>query len=265
VAHSLYRTTAAIRPAGRRGGLPGPAVDSQPDILAVEIGLDETSAAAVLDSDAYTEDVREDITLARQFGATGVPFFVADRHYDEMDGPGIERPEPNGKSVAIVGSGPNAASPHHEPGDRVIGRDETVVCDFGGTLSLDGDVGYCSDITRTVVTGDPSPEVRACYDVLQAAQHSAVEAAVAGVTAASTRSRSMFRVAGSMSTKTGRAPTSRTTLLVATQESGVVMTSSPGPTPALRSAISIVQVPELNTRTGRPPTYSERRLSNSFT
>jgi heterodisulfide reductase subunit A len=32
--------------------------------------------------------------------------FVADRHYDEMDGPGIERPEPNGKSVAIVGSGP---------------------------------------------------------------------------------------------------------------------------------------------------------------
>jgi len=32
--------------------------------------------------------------------------FVADRHYDEMDGPGIERPAPNGKSVAIVGSGP---------------------------------------------------------------------------------------------------------------------------------------------------------------
>jgi Xaa-Pro aminopeptidase len=88
-------------------------------------------------------------------------------------------------NFAIVGSGPNAASPHHEPGDRVIGRDETVVCDFGGTLSLDGDVGYCSDITRTVVTGAPSGEVRTCYDVLLAAQRAAVDAARAGVTASS--------------------------------------------------------------------------------
>ncbi len=88
-------------------------------------------------------------------------------------------------NFAIVGSGPNAASPHHEPGARVIGPGETVVCDFGGTLSIDGDVGYCSDITRTVVTGEPSDEVRRCYEVLQSAQASAVAAARAGVTAAS--------------------------------------------------------------------------------
>src|SRR5580698_105147 len=85
------------------------------------------------------------------------------------------------------------------------------------------------------------------------------------VTAFSSRSRSIVRVAESMSTKTGLAPTSRTTLLVATQERGVVITSSPGPTPAIRSAISIVQVPELNTRTGRPPKYSESLASNAFT
>jgi Xaa-Pro aminopeptidase len=86
-------------------------------------------------------------------------------------------------NFAIVGSGPNAASPHHEPGGRVIGRDETVVCDFGGALSLDGGVGYCSDITRTVVTGPPSDEVRECYDVLEEAQRAAVLAARAGATA----------------------------------------------------------------------------------
>src|SRR5579862_2777136 len=79
------------------------------------------------------------------------------------------------------------------------------------------------------------------------------------------RARSMLRVAGSISTKTGRAPTSRMTLLVATHESGVVMTSWPGPTPAMRSAISIVQVPELNARTGRPPQYSESFASKAFT
>jgi Xaa-Pro aminopeptidase len=87
-------------------------------------------------------------------------------------------------NFAIVGSGPNAASPHHEPGARVIGPGETVVCDFGGTLALDGEVGYCSDITRTVVTGEPTDEVAECYAVLQAAQSAAVRAAGAGVPAA---------------------------------------------------------------------------------
>ncbi len=86
-------------------------------------------------------------------------------------------------NFAIVGSGPNAASPHHEPGARIIGPSETVVCDFGGTYSLHGDVGYCSDITRTVVTGSPTGEVAECYAVLRAAQQAAVASARSGVTA----------------------------------------------------------------------------------
>ncbi len=86
-------------------------------------------------------------------------------------------------NFAIVGSGPNAASPHHDAGDRVIGHGETVVCDFGGSLSLDGDVGYCSDITRTVVTGEPSGEIEEHYAVLAAAQQAGVSAACANVTA----------------------------------------------------------------------------------
>src|SRR4051812_49106982 len=90
-------------------------------------------------------------------------------------------------------------------------------------------------------------------------------ARVAGVIAADTRPRSIFRVRGSISTNTGRAPTSRITLLVATHESGVVITSCPAPTPAIRRAISIVHVPELKTRTGRPPQYSESFASSAFT
>jgi Xaa-Pro aminopeptidase len=86
-------------------------------------------------------------------------------------------------NFAIVGSGPNAASPHHEAGSRIIGPGETVVCDFGGTLSLDGEVGYCSDITRTVVTGEPTAEVADCYEVLLAAQQAAVAAAREGIAA----------------------------------------------------------------------------------
>src|SRR5665213_324287 len=68
-----------------------------------------------------------------------------------------------------------------------------------------------------------------------------------------------------MSANTGVAPTSMMTLAVATQEFGVVMTSSPGPTPAMRNAISMVQVPELNVRTGRPEKYSDKSDSNDCT
>jgi Xaa-Pro aminopeptidase len=78
-------------------------------------------------------------------------------------------------NFAIVASGPNSASPHHEPGERVIGRAEPVVCDFGGALG-----GYCSDITRTVFTGRPSPELARVYDVVAAAQASGVMSAKVG-------------------------------------------------------------------------------------
>jgi Xaa-Pro aminopeptidase len=78
-------------------------------------------------------------------------------------------------NFAIVASGPNAASPHHDPGGRVIGAGEAVVCDFGGTFD-----GYCSDITRTVFTGAPPDEFRDLYAVLMGAQAAAVDAARVG-------------------------------------------------------------------------------------
>jgi Xaa-Pro aminopeptidase len=80
-------------------------------------------------------------------------------------------------NFAIVGSGPNSASPHHEPGPRVIDQGEPVVCDFGGTMD-----GYCSDITRTVWTGPAGPpsEYVDLYGVLQEAQAAGVAAATVG-------------------------------------------------------------------------------------
>ncbi len=78
-------------------------------------------------------------------------------------------------NFAIVAAGENAASPHHDAGDRVIGEGEIVLCDFGGTMA-----GYCSDITRCVVTGDVDPEIAEAYAVLHEAQTAAVAAATVG-------------------------------------------------------------------------------------
>ena len=78
-------------------------------------------------------------------------------------------------NFAIVATGPNAASPHHDPSDRVIAPGDIVLCDFGGTMH-----GYCSDITRMFSVGEPSAEVQSAYAVLVEAQERGVRAATVG-------------------------------------------------------------------------------------
>jgi Xaa-Pro aminopeptidase len=79
----------------------------------------------------------------------------------------------------IVGSGPNAASPHHEVSDRELRPGDAVVVDIGGTMPS----GYCSDCTRTYAIGSPPREFTAYYEVLRAAQDAACSAVKPGVTA----------------------------------------------------------------------------------
>jgi Xaa-Pro aminopeptidase len=76
----------------------------------------------------------------------------------------------------IVGSGANAASPHHELSDRVIASGDAVVLDFGGHMAE-----YCSDITRTVVVGEPSDELARVHGIVRAAQQAGVDAVRPGV------------------------------------------------------------------------------------
>lgn len=84
-------------------------------------------------------------------------------------------------NFAIVAAGANAASPHHEPGPTRVEPGQVVLCDFGGTMASQGDgVGYCSDITRCVVTGPVPDEVAEAYQVLQAAQAASVASVSVG-------------------------------------------------------------------------------------
>ncbi len=78
----------------------------------------------------------------------------------------------------IVGAGPNSASPHHSPGDRVIRHGDPVVVDIGGRLD-----GYCSDTTRTLVVGEPPPGFVELCQVLETAQRAGCEAVREGLEA----------------------------------------------------------------------------------
>lgn len=77
----------------------------------------------------------------------------------------------------IVASGPNSSLPHARPTNRKLQPGDVVVIDMGGVVS-----GYASDMTRTLVIGDPGEEVRAHYQAVLDAQEQAIAAAHAGMT-----------------------------------------------------------------------------------
>ena len=72
--------------------------------------------------------------------------------------------------AVVVGAGPNAALPHHHPGERAIGPNETVVVDTGALLD-----GYRSDCTRTFATGELSERLATAYELCRRAQAKALD------------------------------------------------------------------------------------------
>jgi Xaa-Pro aminopeptidase len=76
----------------------------------------------------------------------------------------------------IVGAGPNGALPHHRAGDKVIRDGEAVVIDMGASYQ-----GYCSDLSRTLIVGEPDEIFSKVYDTVLRAQLAAEEQVVAGM------------------------------------------------------------------------------------
>lgn len=70
----------------------------------------------------------------------------------------------------IVASGPNSASPHSVPTDKILSSNEILMLDFGAVVG-----GYHSDMTRMVFLGKPSREVKRVYDTVLESQHKAKE------------------------------------------------------------------------------------------
>ena len=79
----------------------------------------------------------------------------------------------------IVGSGPNSTTLHYNLDDRFIQPNDVVVMDIGASYK-----GYAADVTRTVpANGKFSPQQRAVYQIVRAAQSAAERQAKLGATA----------------------------------------------------------------------------------
>ncbi|MBS1723344.1 MAG: aminopeptidase P family protein [Armatimonadetes bacterium] len=81
-------------------------------------------------------------------------------------------------NFCIVATGSHSAEPHHGTSQTQLSKGDVLVMDYG--CSVDG---YMSDITRTVVIGEPSEEQSKVYDVVFRAHMAARKAIRPGVAA----------------------------------------------------------------------------------
>lgn len=79
--------------------------------------------------------------------------------------------------ATIVAAGPNGAMAHHRADDTVIRAGEPIVIDMGARVN-----GYCSDITRTVVVGEPDEMFHKIYSIVLGAQLTAINTVRPGLT-----------------------------------------------------------------------------------
>lgn len=77
----------------------------------------------------------------------------------------------------IVAAGPNGAQPHHRPGTRRVAEGDLVVSDFGALVE-----GYCSDMTRTIMVGEPTDIQARMLEVVGESQAAGVAAVREGAT-----------------------------------------------------------------------------------
>lgn len=83
----------------------------------------------------------------------------------------------DGKSFdTIAASGVNSACPHAVPTDKPVKEGEFLTLDFGATYK-----GYHSDMTRTVVFGKPTDEMKNIYNAVWGANSDAIKAVRADI------------------------------------------------------------------------------------
>jgi len=75
----------------------------------------------------------------------------------------------------IIASGENGSLPHAVPGSRRLQKGDMITMDFGARVG-----GYCSDMTRTVALGTPSPEMQKIYATVLRTQTMCEAALAAG-------------------------------------------------------------------------------------
>lgn len=188
-AQALVRRVAADAARYRRTGFESHhvTVDQHAELAALATGVQLERAPGMVERLRAVKDPTEIAAIRSACAA-------ADRALADLLGSGGLRPGRTEREVArdlearmadhgaeapaftsIVAAGANSAVPHHRPTGAVLTSGDLVKLDFGAVVE-----GYHSDMTRTVVLGEPAGWQRELYDLVLRAQLAATAAAVPG-------------------------------------------------------------------------------------
>jgi len=143
--------------------------DAGPMIQALRSRKSSAEIALMRHAKAITIEVQRRAHDQLQAGqrASDVVRFIDDQHR-ALGG--------SGNSFCIVSFGEDTSLPHGGEGDRALAAGDVVLIDTGTRID-----GYSSDITRTYVFGEATPEVRTVWEAEKRAQAAAFDAARPGV------------------------------------------------------------------------------------
>jgi len=169
----LFRCLNLLRRGGRKGVLaPETIVDTSAHLHEMRMRKSEAELramrqAAAITTEAHLAAMKRAAPGAHEYELDAELLHVFRKH-------GSERPAYD----SIVGSGPNATILHYRAGNRAMQKGELVLIDAGCEYDY-----YASDVTRTFpVDGRFSSEQRAIYELVLAAQKSAIDAVKPEVT-----------------------------------------------------------------------------------
>ena len=135
---------------------------------------DAIMKARLVKDDSEVDLIRTACSIACRSLEQILPFIRPGRTESEVAAELVYTMQRNGATGAafrtIVGAGPNSAEPHYTAGPREIRSGDLIVIDFGALYKM-----YHSDVTRTVVVGEASPEQREMYETVRQAQDAAMK------------------------------------------------------------------------------------------
>ena len=76
---------------------------------------------------------------------------------------------------SIIASGKNAAVPHHVSGRKKLRKGEVLLFDFGAKYK-----DYCADLSRTVLVGKVSDDIKNIYGLVEKAQRETIKKIIHG-------------------------------------------------------------------------------------
>ena len=134
---------------------------------------DEEELGLIARAVEITDGALEAVTGVLRPGVTeGETAWELDKAMRERGAEGVAFP-------TIVAAGRNGAMAHHLPDDTVVRAGEPVVIDMGARYR-----GYCADLTRTIVAGEPDDTFRRIYKMVLRAQVEAEKQLRSGMTGA---------------------------------------------------------------------------------